>query len=432
MAQINSGHLEREQEVNVSQTIASLRPKNGLLVLSGYGIRAIVEGGHLSIEDGIGANRRRGRFSRATAGFNRLVIIGHSGIVSLEALRWLNDIGASIVQIDCDGNVIVATGPSGLDDARLRRAQALAIVNGVGLEIARNLIRQKLAGQADVLYADFPDSEEAVTTIRLIRRNVEEVGSIEQLRELEARAASIYWNAWRNLPIRFTKSDSRRIPNHWLEFGSRSSPISKPSPRRAGNPANALLNYLYAIIEAECRIAALAVGLDPAIGVMHSDLRARDSLACDLMEPVRPKADAFILELLKRREFRKSDFFETREGICRLLPSITTQLAENSARFAKAIGSVAEDVAQKIFRSARNPKTKVPEQGIPPSERPQTKAILPTPLTQSNRADGKEVPIRIAKPSVPKRKRLALPCLCCGNEIDGKHRSYCNSCLVRV
>jgi len=51
-------------------------------------------------------------------------------------------------------------------------------------------------------------------------------------------------------PIRFSKVDLRRVPDHWLTFGSRVSPLSA-SPRLAVNPANAILNYLYAILESE-------------------------------------------------------------------------------------------------------------------------------------------------------------------------------------
>ena len=268
------------------------------------------------------------------------MILGHSGIVRLEALLWLNGIGASIVQIDSDGSVIIADGPPGLDDARLRRAQALAIVNGSGLEIAKNLIRRKLADQAELLYSEFPNSTEDVLTIRFLRQRIDQAPSIQRLRELEAQAASIYWGGWRELPVRFLQKDAGRVPVHWLKFGPRSSPISKPSPRRAGNPANALLNYVYAIVEAECRIAALRVGLDPAIGVMHSDLRARDSLECDLMEPIRPKADAFVLDTLKRREFRKADFFETREGVCPFV-------AANRTRASRKLGQVFQGVRRR-------------------------------------------------------------------------------------
>ena len=95
--------------------------------------------------------RRRGRFALACAGIKRLVVLGHSGIISLEALRWLSDIGAAFVKIDSHGNLIAASAPSGLDDARLRRAQALAFENRIGLEIARELIRRKLVGQPQIV-----------------------------------------------------------------------------------------------------------------------------------------------------------------------------------------------------------------------------------------------------------------------------------------
>jgi hypothetical protein len=56
------------------------------------------------------------------------------------------------------------------------------------------------------------------------------------------------------------------------------------SPRLAIKPANAILNYLYAILEAETRLACLTLGLDPGLGIVHADHRDRDSFALDLME----------------------------------------------------------------------------------------------------------------------------------------------------
>jgi CRISPR-associated protein Cas1 len=58
------------------------------------------------------------------------------------------------------------------------------------------------------------------------------------------------------------------------------------------------------VVEAEARLAALAVGCDPGLGLLHADLRSRDSLACDLMEPVRSAVDAFVFETLSSRVFR--------------------------------------------------------------------------------------------------------------------------------
>jgi hypothetical protein len=58
----------------------------------------------------------------------------------------------------------------------------------------------------------------------------------------------MYWSAWRDIAVRFETQHIKRVPEHWLRFGQRHSLLSKPSPCRAINPANALLNYLYAIL----------------------------------------------------------------------------------------------------------------------------------------------------------------------------------------
>jgi hypothetical protein len=56
------------------------------------------------------------------------------------------------------------------------------------------------------------------------------------------------------------------------------------------------LNFLYALLENESRLSAVAMGLDPGIGVLHVGTPNGDSLVCDLMEVCRPKCDAFLLQ----------------------------------------------------------------------------------------------------------------------------------------
>ena len=91
---------------------------------------------------------------------------------------------------------------------------------------------------------------------------------------------------------------------------------------------NALLNYLYAILEAEARIAWLTLGLDPGVGVLYANLRVHHSLHLDLMEPMHPRINEFVLILLEQRVFYAKDFFEAVQGNCRLMLSITTPMAE--------------------------------------------------------------------------------------------------------
>lgn len=392
-----------QAQVTTSSTSPAI--KAGILVLDGYGIRVAAERRHLVVADGLGRARRWGRFSKATAGLRRLVVLGHTGTVSLEALRWLHDIGAAFVQIDADGQVIIGSGPMGLDDARLRRAEPLAAVNGVGLEIARALVRDKLRGQATVLKS-IPDSGAAAAVICQAVEQAKHAKNLEKLRIIESEAAVAYWAAWRGVPIRFARRDEGRLPDHWRTFGTRTSPLTG-SPRSAANPANAMLNYLYALLEAEARIAALAVGLDPGIGILHADQRNRDSLACDLMEPARPEVDAFALELLRNRVFRASDFHETRQGICRVLPPLTHLLAETAPTWARYVAPIAERTAHMLAGGSASRISR-----------------LSTPLTQTNRSIGRDalrrqpkVERKASRPAVSNACRrcgevLALPADC--------------------
>jgi hypothetical protein len=64
-------------------------PRHGVVTLYGYGIQVRVDRGHLFLEDGIGADRRRYRLPRVGHGLRRLVVVGPDGMVSLAALRWL-------------------------------------------------------------------------------------------------------------------------------------------------------------------------------------------------------------------------------------------------------------------------------------------------------------------------------------------------------
>src|SRR5216683_6289865 len=121
--------------------------KSGVFVLNGYGIRVQVNAGHLFLHDGIADERRTIRLPRVGHGLRRLVMIGSDGFVTLEALRWLADQGAAFVMLDRRGKVLVVTGPVSSSDAKLRRAQALALGNGTALKISKELISQKLAGQ---------------------------------------------------------------------------------------------------------------------------------------------------------------------------------------------------------------------------------------------------------------------------------------------
>src|SRR5207244_4042984 len=102
-----------------------------------------------------------------------------------------------------------------------------------------------------------------------------------------------------------------KVPAHWLAYDGRRSLLSKgATARKADRPINALLNLNYKLAEIEARLACVAVGLDPGLGFVHTDLARRDSLALDLLETIRPAVDRLVLDIVAERTFAYRDFVE--------------------------------------------------------------------------------------------------------------------------
>jgi len=386
-------------------------PARGVVTLFGYGISANVERGHLILQDGIGGNRRVARFARVRHGLRRLVVIGSDGMVSLAALRWLADQDAAFVLLNRDGKVLTTTGPVRPSDSRLRRAQALAHHSGAALRIVRELIGKKLVGQAQLARNKLHD----LRTGELITQMVAEVGvaqTIQSVRQLESQAAKAYWFAWRNLPVSFPQRDVNRVPDHWRIFGTRKSPLTE-SPRLAVNPPNAMLNYLYALLESESCLALAALGLDPGMGVLHVDSPSRSSFACDVMESVRPQVDVYVFDWISRELLRREWFFEKHDGNCRLMAPLAVRLAETAPTWGHAVAPIAEWISRTLWSTLRKPSGQ-----IYPATR----------LTQRRRRQAKGGPAAALADSGPQATRI---CRTCGETLKTGKR-YCVTCSVSV
>ncbi len=342
-------------------------------------------------------------------GLKRLVIIGSDGMVSLSAIRWLADQDAALVMLERDGSVLATTGPVRPSDAPLRRSQSMASQTGTALYIARELIDKKLTGQERVARYKLLATQTA-DTISRYREELPKADSPEAVRQVESQAAAAYWAAWRTLPINFPRKDEPRVPAHWRVFGARVSPLSG-SPRLAVNPPNAILNYLYAVLESESRLAAATLGLDPGIGVLHVDTPARDSLACDLMEVVRPQVDAFLLDWITRDPLKREWFLEQRDGNCRLMAQLAIKLSETAPTWGRAVAPLAEWVAGTLWSGRRKPSGAV---------------SLPTRLTQRHKREAKGGSSLPPPIPVPRRENV---CRGCGKTIR-VGRNNCANCAI--
>jgi CRISPR-associated endonuclease Cas1 len=401
----------------------------GVCVADGFGVRVVVGRGALEVHDGVGPHRRSRRYDRATHGLRRLVILNAAGIVSLDALRWCQALGVGVLVLGSDGTAQLASTPRMTDDARLRRTQALAPFEPYGLEVTRWLMSRKITGQGKLVRRRFGD-EETAETIGSLALATEGVETIDELRQLEASAAALYFGTWSGRPEcspTFATKDRRRIPPHWSRYeGRRSVLASAASNRKAERPVNAMLNYVYSLVEAEAILACQAVGLDPGLGIVHSDAKGRQSLALDLIEPVRPKVDAFVLDMVERRTFRKAEFAETSDGHVRLLAPLTHDLAETMPQWAQSLGPIAEHVAHvfgKAMDGSYSAATPLTSRRLRDAQ-----AVVKARKVEATR---RAVAGRVLQRPAPQSTALSLwTCPDCGGAVTNPRHVRCKACIA--
>ncbi len=317
-----------------------------IVVADGFDVKVLVRNGALTICDGVAEHRRERAFPKVAAP-QRLVVVG-DGFLTTEALEWCRAQATAVVVV-ARGDVLLGASPPGRDDARLRRAQALAARSPAGLAAVRYLLEAKLTGQAVVL-RDVFGAENTAGTLSDLAGGITVAETVDECRQLEAVGAAAYFAVWTDHPataLGFVAKDRRRVPPHWQTFDSRRSAITGAANtnRLAERPLNGLLNYCYRLAEVEARFALVRLGLDPGLGVLHADAAGRDSLALDVIEPVRPVVDRFVLDLVAERAFHKRDFAERSDGHVRVAAPLSHELAAMMPSWRKVIAPHAEALA---------------------------------------------------------------------------------------
>jgi CRISP-associated protein Cas1 len=167
------------------------------------------------------------------------------------------------------------------------------------------LVKRKLHGQRALLaraMAARPDARHALfgALAQLDERIAALAGQPgrDSIRGIEGAGASAYFKGYCAL---FAPE---------LDFSGR----NRRPPR---DPVNACLSLAYTLAHADAVIACHAAGLDPLIGFYHDLYFARESLACDLVEPLRPRVDAWVWNLFRDRILRP-DHFTLDKGACLL------------------------------------------------------------------------------------------------------------------
>ncbi|SFF47414.1 CRISP-associated protein Cas1 [Fontimonas thermophila] len=187
-------------------------------------------------------------------------------------------------------------------DASVRLAQYRACEDAdFCLRLSRVLVRAKIQrcrivlGHALTLRGDlrYPLTQALERLARLRQSLAEDARSIQTLRGIEGAAAAAYFAAYTQLfasELGFTERNRR-------------------PPR---DPVNAVLSLAYTLLHFEAVRLAHAHGLDPSLGFFHDLAYGRESLACDLIEPVRAEVDHWVWRLFAERQLRAEHF--SRDG----------------------------------------------------------------------------------------------------------------------
>lgn len=199
---------------------------------------------------------------------------------------------------------IFPSHPKGITE--LRRAQLAAASSSTAFALARQFVRGKTANQIAYLKhlqfltekdltKEITQAEALLTSLNLITDNPQ---GRDHLFGIEGYIADRYFAALKKL----------------YPFPGR-----KPQGR---DKFNSTLNYGYGILYNEVERACLYVGLDPYLGLYHSERYGKPSLVLDLVEEFRvPLIDSTIFPLFLKKTITNADNF-TRQipGKYRLSP----------------------------------------------------------------------------------------------------------------
>jgi CRISPR-associated protein Cas1 len=240
------------------------------------------------------------------AQLERVVIFSHA-VLDTGVLGALAEHGVSLVTVNTRRPERTAQlfGRAHNEAARRIAQYRLSLDETARARWSSILVKRKLLGQRALLaqaMAARPDVRHALfVALAQINERIAALacpGGRDSIRGVEGAGASAYFKGYCAL---FAPE---------LNFTGR----TRRPPR---DPVNSCLSLAYTLAHTDAVIACHAVGLDPLIGFYHDLSFARESLACDLVEPLRPRVDAWVWGLFRNRILR-ADHFSLDKGACLL------------------------------------------------------------------------------------------------------------------
>jgi len=192
--------------------------------------------------------------------------------------------------------------------AYIRRRQIEVMESPEGLILAKHWIIEKIEHSAQHLkelgYKRPSKADQIDKTIDELNINIEKLkkisGSVNEKRfnimAIEGDSAQKYFAAISSL-----------MPDPF-KFNGRSS-------RPAKDEYNCMLNYAFGVLYGKVEKACIIAGLDPYVGILHTDNYNKKSLVFDLIENYRHIAWKIVFRLFSTKKVKKAYFDKIRGGL---------------------------------------------------------------------------------------------------------------------
>ena len=193
-------------------------------------------------------------------------------------------------------------------------------------------VRKTVAIAKDIVQRKIVEEKHDRNSKNLFFANLENCGTVESVRHVEAKSSYMYWHQWKDFELEFAKGFDP--PKQWRSFKTRY--IGRPQgksgelPRQftarfAETPLQAMHNFAVSVTAIRLVRVIAARGLDPCWGFLHNGKKpGRYSLAWDALEVLRPSLATAVFKYAGSRRFRRGDF-ASQDGVVRLSSHIAKE-----------------------------------------------------------------------------------------------------------
>ncbi|MCL5292698.1 MAG: CRISPR-associated endonuclease Cas1 [Actinobacteria bacterium] len=236
------------------------------------------------------------------------ILITTAATISTDAVKLAIDHNVDLIFLDHFGDPYGRIWHSKLGSTTLIRRRQLEVAEKEeGLTLALEWVGNKFRNQIDLL-----------TGLRATRsrRSAEITAFIERLRAIQAKLSDVSGKVdeARQLILGVEGVGSRL----YFEAISELMPERYRFNGRSRNPAkdefNCLLNYAYGVLYSMVEKACILAGLDPYVGIIHTDHYNKKSMVFDLIENYRVWADETVIKLFAGRQVKVEHFDKLENG----------------------------------------------------------------------------------------------------------------------